>query len=108
MSKIHYPASEVNGTESAPTGKLRIIGTFIDAPSCDILRVRENTMITVDLKSGLIESIEEAPKVEGSKAAGVNNGMMAYVPGFVDCVRNPTLPLDVVSCAFFETYHRLT
>ncbi|CCX07090.1 Similar to Guanine deaminase; acc. no. Q9R111 [Pyronema omphalodes CBS 100304] len=85
MSKIHYPASEANGTESATTGKLHIIGTFIDAPSCDILRVRENTMIIVDLESGLIESIEEAPKVEGNRPAEVNNGMMAYVPGFVDC-----------------------
>lgn len=60
-------------------------------------------MIIVDLESGLIESIEEAPKVEGNRPAEVNNGMMAYVPGFVDCVRNLTLPLDVVSCAFFET-----
>ncbi|KAI5812325.1 hypothetical protein BZA77DRAFT_324289 [Pyronema omphalodes] len=85
MPKIHYPASEGNGTESASTAKLRVIGTFIDAPSCDVLRIRENTIITVDVKSGLIESIGEVLDDEGSRAARVDNGVMAYVPGFVDC-----------------------
>jgi hypothetical protein len=83
--------------------KLVLHGTFIDTPSPGELRVREDTLITVDIASGRIQSI--APRRSSSSStpdhevAGVERltlgARRVVVPGFVDCVRSPPTPTYV-------------
>lgn len=91
--------------------KYVITGTFIDAPTPQALRVRENCEIVVDTRSGRIEAIRDADlgvvgnrksDAEKEKAGGENivrvdmGATQVVCPGLIDCVCYVSLDSRIV------------
>ena len=82
---LHFPQPGAAATTpKTPQAKLAIFGTFIDAPTMGELRIRRDTWITVDTRTGRIESISTTAPGSGYEVVTVGRRGVV-VPGFIDC-----------------------